>query len=76
MTIGDEADALELLVDLLAAPLFYRRLVVHHPIPAALPDATIDSVLVERDADVEDQEPCDRVAMAGALARTVGAGTF
>jgi len=35
----------ELLTDLLAAPLFYRRFVAHRPIPPALIDAAIAQVL-------------------------------
>jgi len=42
--IGASAD-LEVLVDLLAAPLFYRRFVAHHPIPATLPETIIHTVL-------------------------------
>ena len=35
----------ELVVDLLAAPFFYRRLVAHRPIPADMPAAVVDRVL-------------------------------
>jgi AcrR family transcriptional regulator len=35
----------ELVVDLLAAPFFYRRLVAHHRIPAEMPGAVVDHVL-------------------------------
>jgi AcrR family transcriptional regulator len=35
----------ELVVDLLAAPFFYRRLVAHRPIPADMPEAVVDHVL-------------------------------
>ena len=35
----------ELVVDLLAAPFFYRRLVAHRPIPADMPRAVVDHVL-------------------------------
>jgi AcrR family transcriptional regulator len=34
-----------LVVDLLAAPFFYRRLVAHHPIPPEMPAAVVDQVL-------------------------------
>jgi len=36
---------LEVLVDLLASPLFYRRFVAHRPIPPSLVDHVIDHVL-------------------------------
>lgn len=36
---------LELVVDLLAAPFFYRRLIAHHRIPAEMPGAVVDHVL-------------------------------
>ena len=36
---------LELVVDLLAAPFFYRRLVAHAALPADLPAAVVDHVL-------------------------------
>jgi Tetracyclin repressor-like, C-terminal domain len=36
---------LELVVDLLAAPLFYRRFIAHRPIPAHMPAAIGDHVL-------------------------------
>ena len=36
---------LELLTDLLTAPLFYRRFVAHRPIPPGMVDAVITSVL-------------------------------
>ncbi len=42
--IDPEVD-LELVVDLLAAPFFYRRLVAHRPIEADLPAAVVDQVL-------------------------------
>jgi hypothetical protein len=35
----------ELVVDLLAAPFFYRRLVAHRPMPADMPAAVVDHVL-------------------------------
>jgi AcrR family transcriptional regulator len=35
----------ELIVDLLAAPFFYRRFVAHRPIPAGMPAAVVDQVL-------------------------------
>jgi AcrR family transcriptional regulator len=35
----------ELVVDLLAAPFFYRRFVAHRPIPADMPAAVVDHVL-------------------------------
>jgi AcrR family transcriptional regulator len=35
----------ELVVDLLAAPFFYRRLIAHHAIPADMPAAVVDQVL-------------------------------
>ncbi len=35
----------ELIVDLLAAPFFYRRFVAHRPIPASMPAAVVDQVL-------------------------------
>jgi AcrR family transcriptional regulator len=35
----------ELVVDLLAAPFFYRRLVAHRAMPADLPGAVVDHVL-------------------------------
>src|SRR3954469_22651498 len=35
----------ELVVDLLAAPFFYRRFVAHRPIPAGMPAAVVDHVL-------------------------------
>jgi DNA-binding IclR family transcriptional regulator len=35
----------ELTVDLLAAPFFYRRLVAHAAMPAELPGAVVDHVL-------------------------------
>jgi hypothetical protein len=40
----DDLDA-ELVVDLLAAPFFYRRLVAHRPMPPELPGAVVDHVL-------------------------------
>jgi AcrR family transcriptional regulator len=40
----DDLDV-ELVVDLLAAPFFYRRLVAHAPMPAGLPAAVVDHVL-------------------------------
>jgi hypothetical protein len=41
---------LEILVDLLSAPLFYRRFVAHQPIPASLIDDIIALVLPVRRA--------------------------
>ena len=35
----------ELVVDLLAAPFFYRRLIAHQEIPAGMPGAVVDHVL-------------------------------
>ena len=35
----------ELVVDLLAAPFFYRRLVAHRAMPAEMPGAVVDHVL-------------------------------
>jgi hypothetical protein len=35
----------ELVVDLLAAPFFYRRFVAHRPIPADMPKVVVDHVL-------------------------------
>jgi AcrR family transcriptional regulator len=43
-TITEDVDP-ELVVDLLAAPFFYRRLVAHRPIPADMPTAVVDHVL-------------------------------
>jgi AcrR family transcriptional regulator len=42
--IAQDADP-ELVVDLLAAPFFYRRLIAHRPIPADMPTAVVDHVL-------------------------------
>ena len=42
--IGPDVD-LELVVDLLAAPFFYRRLVAHRPTEEDLPAAVVDRVL-------------------------------
>ena len=42
--IPQDAD-LELLVDLLTAPFFYRRFIGHRPIPPTLPAAIVDQVL-------------------------------
>jgi AcrR family transcriptional regulator len=42
--IAEDADP-ELVVDLLAAPFFYRRFVAHRPIPADMPAAVVDHVL-------------------------------
>ena len=42
--IAEDADP-ELVVDLLAAPFFYRRFVAHRPIPADMPTAVVDHVL-------------------------------
>ena len=42
--IRQDADP-ELVVDLLAAPFFYRRLVAHRPIPADMPTTVVDRVL-------------------------------
>jgi AcrR family transcriptional regulator len=42
--IDPELD-LELVVDLLAGPFFYRRFVAHHPIPANMAAAVVDQVL-------------------------------
>ena len=36
---------LELLVDLLTAPFFYRRLIAHRPIPSSMARAVVDQVL-------------------------------
>ena len=38
---------LELVVDLLAAPFFYRRLIAHQEIPAGMPGAVVDHVLAD-----------------------------
>lgn len=35
----------EVVVDLLTAPFFYRRLIAHRPMPATLPRAIVDQVL-------------------------------
>jgi AcrR family transcriptional regulator len=35
----------DLVVDLLAAPFFYRRLIAHQPMPADMPGAVVDHVL-------------------------------
>jgi AcrR family transcriptional regulator len=45
--IAANAD-LELLVDLLTAPFFYRRLIAHRPIPPSMPRAIIDHFLALR----------------------------
>jgi AcrR family transcriptional regulator len=42
--LAADTDA-ELVVDLLAAPFFYRRLIAHHRIPAEMPGAVVDHVL-------------------------------
>lgn len=42
--IAVEADP-EVVVDLLTAPFFYRRLVAHRPLPKTLPQAIVDQVL-------------------------------
>ena len=39
---------LELLVDLLTAPFFYRRLIAHRPIPPSMPRAIVDQSLALR----------------------------
>jgi AcrR family transcriptional regulator len=39
---------LELLVDLLTAPFFYRRLIAHRPIPPSMPNAIVDQFLALR----------------------------
>jgi hypothetical protein len=41
--ISPQAD-LEVLVDLLTAPFFYRRLIAHRPIPPSLPEAIVNQV--------------------------------
>jgi AcrR family transcriptional regulator len=41
--IPEDAD-LEILVDLLTAPFFYRRLIAHRPIPRTLPEALVKQV--------------------------------
>lgn len=41
--ISQQAD-LEVLVDLLTAPFFYRRLIAHRPIPPSLPEAIVNHV--------------------------------
>jgi AcrR family transcriptional regulator len=46
-TISAGAD-LELLVDLLTAPFFYRRLIAHYPIPPELARTVVDQVLPPR----------------------------
>src|SRR3954452_24006205 len=43
----------ELVVDLLAAPFFYRRFVAHRPIPADLPTLVVDHVLAALRLDAE-----------------------
>jgi AcrR family transcriptional regulator len=45
--VAADAD-LELLVDLLTAPFFYRRLIAHRPIPPTMPRAIVDQVLALR----------------------------
>lgn len=42
--IAADADA-EVVVDLLTAPFFYRRLIAHRPLPPTLPQAIVDQVL-------------------------------
>ena len=44
----------ELVVDLLAAPFFYRRFVAHRPIPADMPTAVVDHVLTALGPDPRD----------------------
>jgi AcrR family transcriptional regulator len=41
----------ELVVDLLSAPFFYRRLIAHRPIPAGMPAAVVDHVLATLGGD-------------------------
>jgi AcrR family transcriptional regulator len=45
---------LELLVDLLTAPFFYRRLIAHRPIPPTMPRAIVDQILAPLAAGVVD----------------------
>ena len=45
--VAAEADP-EVVVDLLTAPFFYRRLVAHRPLPKTLPQAIVDQVLPRR----------------------------
>lgn len=41
----------EVVVDLLVAPLFYRRLIAHRPVPDGMPRALVDQVLVANDEE-------------------------
>lgn len=41
--VPPDAD-LEVLVDLLTAPFFYRRLIAHRPIPQTLPEAIVEQI--------------------------------
>jgi AcrR family transcriptional regulator len=45
--IAADADP-EVVVDLLTAPFFYRRLIAHRPLPPTLPQAIVDQVLPRR----------------------------
>ena len=47
----------ELVVDLLAAPFFYRRFVAHRPIPADMPTVVVDHVLTALRPDRRDDHP-------------------
>jgi AcrR family transcriptional regulator len=49
----------DLVVDLLAAPFFYRRFVAHRPIPVDLPTLVVDHVLTALRQDRRDHHPPD-----------------
>src|SRR5690349_12134987 len=55
----------ELVVDLLAAPFFYRRFVAHRPIPADLPTAVVDHVLTALRPDPRDDRASGRDRESG-----------
>ena len=50
----------ELVVDLLAAPFFYRRFVAHRPIPADMPTLVVDHVLTALRPDPRDDRSSGR----------------
>jgi AcrR family transcriptional regulator len=55
----------DLVVDLLAAPFFYRRFVAHRPIPVDLPTLVVDHVLTALRQDRRDHHPPDSDGESG-----------
>ena len=62
----------ELVVDLLAAPFFYRRFVAHRAIPADMPTHVVDHVLGALRPDRRDHHPRNRDGESGDPGSTHG----